>query len=375
MIRFLNLRLLGLITLLGLFTVLLSSSFQVEAGGFPPNPTTYWNAGNLTVPGTSQGNLEHCTLESNNLKTPNNVVGFNVYTPPGYSSGSQSYPVIYLLHGVSGNEYNYFNGFSNVFSGSSGSLPGLIDSGMANEAILVFVNGGRGSFYDDWDDSTGNGPSSDFPILAETVIMQDVIPFIDANFRTIANRNGRAIEGFSMGARGAMKLAFSYPDQFCSTIGYAGAAFESIPNSAGTDHPRLGDLPTEYKISTTTANNAAAILSNGLQIRMVDGVGDGAAGQGGGFADLNVQLSNLSIPYEYEPSLAGVTAHEWAQYHQQNGAYGLNFHFACFSAASNFIPSPIILGTGDQFTYLPLVEKPDAPTPTPTRPPVSGVCE
>lgn len=359
-------RFISLVALLSLLT--LAATWTVQAGGFPPNPTTYWNAGTLSVPGTSQGDLEHCTLESNNLKTPNNVVGFNVYTPPSYASGNQSYPVIYLLHGVSGNEYNYFNGFNNVFSGSSGSLPGLIDSGLADEAILVFVNGGRGSFYDDWDDSTDNGPSSSFPILAETVIMQDVIPFIDANFRTIPSRNGRAIEGFSMGARGAMKLAFNYPDQFCSTIAYAGAAFEKIPNSAGNDHPRLGDLPTAYKISTYTANNAAAIQSNGLQIRLVDATNDGAAGQGGGIDDLSIQLNNLGISHEYDPNLSGVSSHEWSQYHQASGAAGLNFHFACFNAASSILPAPIILGEGDMFMYLPLIMNPE------TAPPAEGTC-
>lgn len=366
MTRYFKTRVLSLFAFLGLLTILLSSTFLVEAGGFPTNPTTYWNTGDLSVPGTSQGNLEHCTLESNNLKTPNNVVGFNVYTPPSYASSTQSYPVIYLLHGVNGNEYNYFNGFSNVFSGSSGSLPGLIDSGMADEAILVFVNGGKGSFYDDWDDSTDNGPSSSFPILAETVIMQDVIPFIDANFRTVASRNGRAIEGFSMGARGAIKLAFSYPEQFCSTIAYAGAVFEAITQPP--DHPRLGELPTEYKVSTITANNAAAIQSNGVQIRLVDGVGDGAAGQGGGIDDLSVQLNSLSIAHEYEPNLSGVTSHDWSQYHQQTGAYGLNFHFSCFNAANTVLPAPIILGSGDMFTYLPMVVKPATSTPP------AGVC-
>jgi hypothetical protein len=175
-----------------------------------------------------------------------------------------------------------------------------------------------------------------------------------------------------MGGRGAVKLAFNYPDQFCSTIAYAGAAFEFIPNSAGPTHPRLGDLPLEYKISTITANNAAAIRTNGLQIRLVDGVGDGAAGQGGGIDDLTIQLNNLGIAHEYVPNLAGVSSHDWAQYHQATGAYGLNFHFACFSAAANSGPSPIILGSGDLFTYLPLVEKPTIATPPP---PVSGVCE
>ncbi len=351
-----------LFSLFVLFCILIiTAAWSAQAGGsFPPNPSNYWNMGQMALPSNGNGDIEHCTLESSNLKTPNNVVGFNVYTPPSYNSSSQRYPVIYLLHGVNGNEYNYFNGFNNntFFNSSSGSLPGLIDSGLADEAIIVFVNGGAGSFYDDWDDSTGNGPSSSFPILAESVIMEDVIPFIDANFRTIAGRNGRAIEGFSMGARGAIKLAFTYPDQFCSTIAYAGAAYESVPNSAGPDHPRSGELPLEYKISTIANNNAAAILSNGLQIRMVDGAGDLAAGQGIGNDDLSIWLDNLGIGYEFVPNQSGVSSHSWAQYHQATGAYGLNFHFQCFAAAQGAMSTPIILGTADQFTYLPLVIKP-----------------
>ena len=353
-------RLFSLFALFGILT--LTATWSAQAGGsFPPNTSNYWNMGEMTLPSNGNGDIEHCTLESNNLKTPNNVVGFNVYTPPSYNSSSQSYPVIYLLHGVNGNEYNYFNGFNNntFFNSNSGSLPSRIDNGLADEAIIVFVNGGAGSFYDDWDDSTDNGPSSSFPIMSESVIMEDVIPFIDANFRTIASRNGRAIEGFSMGGRGAIKLAFTYPDQFCSTIAYAGAAYEEVPNSAGSDHPRFGPMEPAYQISNITANNAASILSNGLQIRLVDGAGDGAAGQGGGSDDLSAQLTSMGIDYEFVPNQSGVTSHNWAQYHQATGAYGLNFHFQCFAAAQSTIPAPIILGTADVFTYLPLVIKPD----------------
>ncbi len=246
MTQSINHRLFSLAALFGILIVALTIARSVQAG-FVQNESNYWNMGNLTLPSNGNGNLQHHTLVSPNLKTPNNVVGFNVYTPPSYSSGSQSYPVIYLLHGLNGNEYNYFGGFSNstFFNNGSGSLPSLIDNSLAPEAIIVFVNGGARSFYDDWNDSTGSGPSSSFPILSESVIMEDVIPFVDANFRTIANRNGRAIEGFSMGGRGAIKLAFSYPDMFCSTIAYAGAAFEEIPSSAGTDHPRFGPLDPE----------------------------------------------------------------------------------------------------------------------------------
>ena len=89
-----------------------------------------------------------------------------------------------------------------------------------------------------------------FPIMSESVIMEDVIPFVDATFRTIPSRNGRAIEGFSMGGRGAIKLAFNHPDQFCSAIAYAGAAYESIPSSA-TGTPTLAPtkMPTKFRSS------------------------------------------------------------------------------------------------------------------------------
>jgi S-formylglutathione hydrolase FrmB len=350
-----KIRVFSLFACISLLIAALTFSHSAQAG-FVQNEDNYWNMGELVLPSNGNGDIDHCTVQSSNLKAPNNVVGFNVYTPPSYNSGSQNYPVIYLLHGLNGQEYNYFSYFSNstFFNSSSGSLPSFIDNGAADEAIIVFVNGGAQSFYNDWSNSTTYGPSSDFPIMSESVIMEDVIPFVDANFRTIANRNGRAIEGFSMGGRGAIKLAFNHPDQFCSTIAYAGAAYENIPGSA-VGNPYIGEHEPANMISNIAASNASNILANGLQIRLVDGAGDGSAGQGGGSDDLSVQLTSLSIDHEFVPSQSGVSSHNWAQYHQSTGAYGLNFHFQCFTAAKSNIPAPIILGSADVFNYLPLV--------------------
>lgn len=354
-------RLFILFAFFGVFMLIVTQAAQ--AAGFVNDESRYWNMGNLTLPSNGNGDVEHCTVESSNLKIPNNVVGFNVYTPPSYNSSSQSYPVIYLLHGINGNEYNYFSYFNNstFFNNGSGSLPSLIDNGLTDEAIIVFVNGGALSFYQDWNDNYtygadyNYGPSSSFPIMSESVIMEDVIPFIDANFRTIANRSGRAVEGFSMGGGGAIKLALKYSDQFCSTIAYSGGTYEKY--TGGPSNPYSNqDLEPEHRASVIATNNASSILANGLKIRMVDG--DGAAGQGGGSADLSVLLTSLDIPYEYEPNQAGVINHDWGQYHQATGLYGLNFHFQCFAAAKSAMPAPIILGTANAFTYLPLVAKP-----------------
>ncbi len=361
MIATTKVRLFILFALFGVLTLIVTQA--VQAAGFVNDESRYWNMGNLALPSNGNGNIEHCTLESSNLKIPNNVVGFNVYTPPSYSSSNQRYPVIYLLHGINGNEYNYFSYFNNstFFNSGSGSLPSLIDNGVTDEAIIVFVNGGALSFYQDWNDNYtygadyNYGPSSSFPIMTESVIIEDVIPFIDANFRTVANRSGRAVEGFSMGGGGAIKLAFKHSDMFCSTIAYSGGTYEQY--TGGSINPYNGeDHDTEHKASVIATNNASSILANGLKIRMVDG--DGAAGQGGGSAELKVLLDTLGIPYEYEPNQSGVTQHNWGQYHQATGLYGLNFHFQCFAAAKSAAPAPIVLGTANVFNYLPLVIKP-----------------
>ncbi|MBK7893502.1 MAG: hypothetical protein IPJ90_01090 [Anaerolineaceae bacterium] len=357
--------LLSVTAVLSLLTLGLIIPWKSQAQtSFPDAPQSYWNWGNRDLPSGGQGDIKHCTIDSELLKIPYKTVGFNVYTPPSYSANSnQRYPVIYLLHGVNGSEYNYFSWFNNntFFNAGSGSLPSLIENGQANEAILVFVNGGKASFYDDWDDSTGNGPSSSFPVLSESIIMDELIPFVDANFRTIASRNGRAIEGFSMGGRGAVKLAFNYPDQFCSAIAYAGAAYEEVPLAAGAAHPRFGPMDAPYRLSTIAANQASAILANNLQIRLVDGAGDGAAGMGGGSDALSPQLTSLGISHQFVPSQSGVTDHSWFEYHETTGATGLNFHFACFATAS-----PRIAESIPGFTFLPLITQPNS---TPTTPP------
>jgi S-formylglutathione hydrolase FrmB len=58
--------------------------------------------------------------------------------------------------------------------------------------------------------------------MGETTIIQELIPHIDKTYRTIAARHGRAIEGFSMGGRGATRLAIKYPQLFCSLFNQAG---------------------------------------------------------------------------------------------------------------------------------------------------------
>src|SRR5262249_17288025 len=69
-------------------------------------------------------------------------------------------------------------------------------------------------FYCDW-------PNGQWPI--ETVIVDELIPHVDATYRTVGGREGRCIEGQSMGGYGAAHLGFKYPDLFCAISISAGA--------------------------------------------------------------------------------------------------------------------------------------------------------
>lgn len=143
--------------------------------------------------------IVHQTYQSEAMRRK---VGYSLYLPPGYNDKKNAavrYPVIYHLHGAGGNELRAV--------ASAQVLHEAIMAGRTPEIIMVFPNGGRSTMYQD---------SADGRFLAETTFIKELIPHIDATYRTIADRKGRCIEGFSMGGRGAVHLALKHPDLFCS---------------------------------------------------------------------------------------------------------------------------------------------------------------
>ena len=133
-------------------------------------------------------------------------VGYVVYLPPQYNaSPDQRFPVIYNLHGNGGNELTSLNVVQ--------VLHDQIQRGKVPPLIMVLANGGHSTFYK-------NSHDGKYPI--ESIVMSELIPHIDNQFRTIASGSGRCIEGFSMGGRGATRLAVKYPESFCSLFCQAG---------------------------------------------------------------------------------------------------------------------------------------------------------
>jgi enterochelin esterase-like enzyme len=142
-------------------------------------------------------NLHYKTFHSPTAGQP---VSYLLYLPPNYEvARSERYPVVYWLHGIGGNQ-------SGV-PGFCQRLNEAIEAGKAPSMIFVFVNGMVDSFYCD-------AINEKRPV--ESVIMNDLIPHIDTTYRTIATRESRMIEGFSMGGFGAAHLGFKFLDRFGS---------------------------------------------------------------------------------------------------------------------------------------------------------------
>jgi S-formylglutathione hydrolase FrmB len=133
-------------------------------------------------------------------KTINTDVSYVVYLPPNYERDTGTrYPVLYYLHGSGGTSVN---GAQQVVR----TLDKAIRAGRVAPMIAIFVNGMRGN--------TAYCDSRDGKWPVETVIIKDLIPYVDATYRTLPSRESRAIEGFSMGSFGAAHLGFKYPEEF-----------------------------------------------------------------------------------------------------------------------------------------------------------------
>jgi endo-1,4-beta-xylanase len=127
-------------------------------------------------------------------------VSYLVYLPPDYDQAkTMRYPVLYYLHASGGTPRR--DATAIVVR-----LDKAIRAGRVDPMIVIFPNGLRGAtMYCDSRDGA-------YPV--ETVILKDLIPHVDATYRTVASREGRAVEGFSMGGYGAAHFGFKYPDVF-----------------------------------------------------------------------------------------------------------------------------------------------------------------
>jgi len=186
--------------------------------------------------------MEHRTFRSAAMKVD---VGFNICLPPEYKDGKTRFPVIYYLHGYEGNESSY-PAYAEHWRES---LP------RTGPSILVFANGGETSFFSDAPDGS---------VMGETVV-KELIAHVDKTYRTVGERSGRSVHGYSMGGFGALKLGFKHPEMFGSVVAYGAtlSSAEEMQKHLGKVYAKMFGDKARFD-----ANNPMTLLEkNAEQVR------------------------------------------------------------------------------------------------------------
>jgi enterochelin esterase-like enzyme len=154
------------------------------------------------------------TLRSFGSKAMNADYRYTIYLPDGYESGRLPYPVLFLLHGNGGDENEWL-----VNGRVQATMDALIREAKVQPSIIVMPGGGTTWWVD------GNRDQ------AETALIKELIPHIDATFRTINAREGRMIAGLSAGGFGTVSAVFRYPELFIAGAALSPAIYSPTPPS------------------------------------------------------------------------------------------------------------------------------------------------
>lgn len=256
-------------------------------------------------------------------KSAGQPVSCYVFTPEAYvREKEQRFPVFYWLHG------------------SGGSSPGAaaqvarrygeaMQSGKIPPMLMVFPNGLPMGMWCDWKDGS---------VQLETMFIEELIPHIDRSFRTQAKREGRILEGFSMGGYGAARMSFKHPQLFAAVSLLGAGPLQPDFNEAPRAGPRgrdqvLGavyggdmDFFREQSPWQIVEQNAEKLRS-GLVIRQVIGDRDETLRFN---RDFKQHLEALKIPHTYrqlpgiphDPNLVldSLGEENWGFYRQALGA-------------------------------------------------------
>jgi enterochelin esterase family protein len=227
-----------------------------------------------------------------------------VYTPPGYDEQAKlRYPVLYLQHGGGEDETGWIRqGHANFI------LDNLIASKAAKPMIIVMSNGNTRRAGYTPPDLAGKGFGSPEAMKAmqemsqafEDDMTQTLIPFIDSTFRTIADREHRAMAGLSMGGMQTFQVTLDRLDLFSYIGGFSGAGGMSM-------------MRGDQKFDTKTAFNGAladpAAFAKRVHLLWI-GVGtEEPAMMHAGIVKLNTALDDAKVAHIFYESPG--TAHEW----------------------------------------------------------------
>ena len=301
----------GLILLALTFPCLLFAQQRPTPKGF-----NWVSPGSEKLVSSLSNKLRHRTYHSQSMGIK---VGYYVYLPPGYykpENSDRRYPVVYNLHGGRpGGEYKMVHIHRFVDD--------AIRDGKIEPVIYVFPNGGPMSWYNYPQFQNGQG---------EDVFVKELIPHIDLNYRTVDNRSGRAIQGFSQGGRGATRIAFKYPDLF-SSVAAGGGAYRvemQIAENNGVEYDTRRDSPERLDFGVgNDAYSLAKSYSNLGDHRLSIAFWGGT--KGFNYNDILEYMEYLdSLGINYQSYFVGGIGHNsWLLYHSI-GIDLQNFHVSAF---------------------------------------------
>ena len=239
-----------------------------------PEPPAGWDARRESIP---HGKLTMIEYDSKSVGTRRHM---NVYTPPEYSA-QQKYPVLYLLHGIGGDETEW-----DRFAQPDRLMDNLIADGKAVPMIIVMPNGRAQKDDHPKGDAMKHIPAFTF---FERDLLEDVIPAIEARYSVSADREHRALAGLSMGGGQSLNFSLGHPELFAWVGG-----FSSAPNTK---------LSTELLPYPATAKQLKLLwLSCGNRDGLIH------VSQ-----DVHTYLKSHAVPHMWHVTDHGHDAAEWKQ--------------------------------------------------------------
>lgn len=260
---------------------------------------------NVFIVGGGKGDLyqiskvPHGSVARRWYDSPGNSVTrrVTIYTPAGYETGKKKYPVLYLLHGMGGDEEAWI-----ALGRTSQILDNLIAQGKAKPMIVVMTNGNVAQEAAPGESSLGMyKPTFELPNTMDGKFeetFKDVIQFVESNYRVKAEKSGRAIAGLSMGGFHSLHISHFYPNTF-DYIGLFSAAI-------------LPDAKVTSKVYENLDESLKKQNSNGYKLYWI----------GIGKADFlykyneeyRAKLDKMGMKYVYRESEGGHTWTNWRTY-------------------------------------------------------------
>ncbi len=228
---------------------------------------------------------------------------FSVYLPDGYDESVRSYPVLYLLHGLGGDQANWIE---------YGELQHIADeaihSGKASPMIIVMPDAttGKSGYFNDL---SGNWNYEDF-------FFQELIPFIEKNYRAKTIKRSRAIAGLSMGGGGTFMYALHHPEMFSAAYPISASVGPLTLESAKTRYNRNNESYPDSQIEAYYLKHNAVSLVDALADDQLNAVrwfidcGDDDALDEGNIA-VHLAMRRKGVPHEFRINDGGHTWTYW----------------------------------------------------------------